>query len=75
MNFRFTYGNSIAQNVIVEYDATRQLYSTRNFTSELGRKLNNFRSHRQRNDQSHRDMKYHRNMKENIMCIDMYQHK
>ena len=72
---RIPYQNSIAQFVIVEFDATRKLNSTKYQYEQvyIGNMLQaKYVYIPLRNDQGHRDLKYHRNPKENFLCIDMY---
>ena len=69
------YRNPIARCVIVEYDVTRKWYSIKNQHAQvhiINMSQDKYFQFPLRNDQGHRDMKYHRNTKDNVMYIDMY---
>ena len=75
MHMRIPYWKSIVRGEILEDDAMQQLYRIK-----IQYKQAHIVNHSQaktfltplRNDQSHRNMKYHRNTNKNIQYIDMY---
>ena len=73
INMRIPFQNSITQCVIVLYDTTQKMYSIKNKYAQVHigtQPLAKYFLIPLRNDQGHRDMKYHRNTKEK----NLYRH-